>query len=79
MKEVWIIGTIVGSGWMVEGIFEKEEDAIKNVKHKSEFVVLVNFNKRLPKTACKAKKLYFPLVEKWTESKLYKYKQKRRK
>lgn len=70
--KLWFIGTpIDGTRWMVECVFDNEDDAAANVKD-GEFIVRVSPNMRLPVSVLDAEKLYYPKNETWEESALYK-------
>jgi len=72
-RHIWIIGKVLDVGWIAQGIFLNEDDAIGAAKE-DEFVILVDtINMRLPRNVhdSRVKKLYWPHYETWETSKLY--------
>ena len=74
METMWLIGISTSEDtWMCEGVF-KSERAARSFCKKDEFIVEVNIGERLPQRAEDALKLYYPHLEEWKTSKLYKIK-----
>lgn len=76
VRKVWIVGLLlmadgVEVGWMAEGVYETEQQAIFAARE-CEFIILVKVGERLPTKAIDAEKLYYPKMETWEESTLYK-------
>lgn len=76
-QKLWIVGKTLHVngreiGWMPEGIYKTEEQAA-NAASEDEFIAIFEIGKRLPKYATDAEKLYFPKLEIWEDSKLYKF------
>ncbi|MGE4544196.1 MAG: hypothetical protein AB7D06_08805 [Pedobacter sp.] len=74
--KIWFVGkpiVVDGEelGWMPEGAFETEEEAAK-VATDAEFIVLAEVGGRFPEKATDAEKLYYPKLERWEDSALYK-------
>lgn len=74
--EVWFVGVPLMCdneeiGWMPEGIYVDEAEAVANAKD-GEFIVVGEIGERLPVKATDARKFYYPTVETWEESKMYK-------
>jgi len=63
-ETVWIMGKYTaGKDWEVQGVFASEEDALANVKFRSEFIGPVPFGKRLPDDRVTWPGSYYPLAE----------------
>lgn len=65
LETLWVVGEVLGGdkgGWMLQGIFENEEDAILNCQP-DEFVGEFELNKRLPNHVKDALTIYFPHKE----------------
>lgn len=78
--DIWIIGKLLKVnnkeiGWTAEGVYQTEDKA-KIYCKENEFIVLSSINERLPEKAINARKLYYPRIETWEESKLYKIQNK---
>ena len=72
----WIVGKpliVDGTeiGWMPEGIFETEDEAA-DVATSEEFIALITVGGRLPKEATDAEIIYYPKLETWENSAVYK-------
>lgn len=60
VNNAWIIGILIeDKGWMCEGIFLSEEDAIANCKEE-EFLALVKTEERLPEDVSDIECIYWP-------------------
>lgn len=68
--EIWVVGKLIVGGWMAEGLYLSEIDAI-NAADSDEFIALVETGRPIPSEATDAKRLYWPGRETWEESKLY--------
>ena len=74
--EVWFVGVSLMCdgdeiGWMPEGVYSNEAEAAANAND-GEFIAVADIGKRLPSKATDCRKLYYPQMETWEESKLYK-------
>lgn len=71
---MWLVGAILidefdnDLGWICEGIFEKEEDAVKNCREEDCFVAEVEINSMIPENIEDVKCIYWPLLETKEES-----------
>jgi len=72
--KVWVVGKLISEGWMCEGIFYQEEDAINNSKE-NEFIAEVRVDERLPSDVKDCLCIYWPRLQKKEEgiSNLNKY------
>jgi hypothetical protein len=82
-KNVFIVGVVTStkkkngkSTWMAEGLFEKEEAAVKACTNNELFVVEVKPNEMFPKKADDAINFWWPLLEKKEESVIFKKRHK---
>ena len=79
--KIWVIGQALmingtTAGWMLEGVFMTEAEAVAAVISEDEFVAVVAVGERLPERAMDAEKLYWPKLETWETSELFKLRSK---
>jgi hypothetical protein len=75
-SKIWAVGSLVGDvAWMAESLHWSEHDAAASAKS-GQFIVLCPIGVDFPDQAMDAEKLYFPNEEKWTESALFRIRQK---
>lgn len=65
----------VEKGWMPEGVYLTEDEAINNT-NENEFIVCFDVGCRLPINAEDSEVFYYPKLEKWEDSKLYRMRNK---
>lgn len=80
MKTLWLVSEVIKQSAdeiPIGGIYTSEEKAIAACR-KNEFIMEFEVNKRLPANVENCIKVYYPKLEKWEDSKLYKLQQKRK-
>lgn len=74
---VWVKGTLTSPGvdddrWLAKGVYTTEGAAVAACGSDDDFIVLVELDKPFPAFAIDAIKMYYPCLETWETSVLYK-------
>lgn len=71
---VWVVATQTHGDHHpdIDGIYLTEDDARSAAKDENQFIALVPIGLPIPKNATDAEVLYYPNLETWEQSKLYK-------
>lgn len=77
---VWVRGTLTNAGmdeerWAAKGVYTTEREAANACTTDDDFIVLVELDKPFPMFAVDAIKMYYPYLETWETSVLYKMRQ----
>ena len=80
---VWVRGTLLSAGlnderWAARGVYTSEVSAVFACTSDDDFILQVELDKPFPAFAIDAIKMYYPFLETWETSVLYKMRQSQR-